>query len=105
MRRRADTKRLRIYCEGNREFHLVSVIRLVSDPQFRSGYRDRLRGLPPRRFYYDEKVGERQDTWGYERGRLVAAWLQAMGQKPPAADDILGLAKAYYKAEAADVVL
>jgi hypothetical protein len=64
-----------------------------------------LRGLPPRRFYYDEKVGERLDTWGYERGRLVAAWLQTTGQRPPAADDILALVRAYDKAEDAGGVL
>jgi hypothetical protein len=93
------------YDEGNKRFHPISYRELVSDPQFKSGYRDRLKGRSPQRFYYDDHVGERRDTWGYERGRLLATWLLATGQKPPKAHDIDELARAYEAADAADVVL
>jgi hypothetical protein len=101
---RGGAKRVVYYDEGNLRFRYISVRELVSDPQFQSGYRDRLAGLPPPRFYYDPAVGER-DTWGLERGRLVAAWLQATGQGPPEAGDIDGLAEAYSAAWAAGAVL
>jgi hypothetical protein len=97
--------RHRMYDEGNRQFELVSLREIVADPQFRSGYRDRLANRPPQRFYYDSRVGERRDTWGYERGRLTAMWLLATGQKPPRTNDFGGLVQAYRAALAADAVL
>ncbi len=104
MARRRGARRDVYYDRDNQRFRFISVRALVSDPQFQSGYRDQLASLPPRRFYYDSAIGE-QDTWGYERGRLVASWLLAAGRKPPKVDDIDGLARAYEAAEAADVVL
>jgi hypothetical protein len=91
------------YDRGNKSHEPVSLRKLVSDRQFKSGYRDVLAGRPPPRFYYDPTVGE--DTWGYERGRLVGRWLLATGQKPPRANDISGLMRAYQAAEDADGVI
>ena len=99
------TKGVAYYERGNLRFHSISIRELVSDPQFQSGYRDKLAGRSPKRFYFDGGVGERRDTWGYERGRLVAAWLLATGRKPPRARDTEGLELAYRAASDADAVL
>lgn len=93
------------YEEGNKRFSLVSIRSIVADPQFRAGYRDVLAGRTPGRFFYDEKLKSSADVWGYERGRQVANWLLATGQKPPKPGDIEALVHAYRAAEAADVVL
>lgn len=99
------TRRVKQIAEGNKHFRLISIRKLVSDPQFRSGYRDRLKGLPPRRFYYDDARRGARANWGYERGRAVVNWLLATGRPPPAIDDVYGLIEAYMAAEAADAVL
>jgi hypothetical protein len=81
-----------IIIEGNAEIELVSIYKIVKSRDFRAGYRDVLKGLPPPRFY---------DDWGYDRGRMVAVWLLATGQKPPKVSAVDGLAAAYYAASAA----
>jgi hypothetical protein len=93
------------YQGDNREFEPATVRQIVRDPQFRAGYRDYLGGRPPKPLYYDPGVGERRDTWGYERGRLVACWLLATGQQPPNSSDTERLAKLYREAKAQDVIL
>jgi hypothetical protein len=78
---------------------------VVRDPQFRSGYRDYLRGRPPKPLYYDPNVGEREDTWGYERGRQLACWLIATGQQTPRSSDVERLIELYRAAKARGVIL
>jgi hypothetical protein len=92
--------------EGNWQPELISIRELVSDPQFQSGYRDRLHGRAPPRFYYAEG-GEQDDScgFGYERGRAVATWLQVSGRKVPEANDIRHLVSAFLAAAAEDAVL
>ncbi len=99
------TKRPVYYDRDNERARPTTIRALVADPQFRSGYRDRLAGLPPKPLYYDEQVGERRDTWGYERGRLTATWLLANDRRPPRISDIEGLVQAYLAADAAGAVL
>jgi hypothetical protein len=52
------------YRQGNQEFQVVSVRKVVTNPEFRLGYQDRLAGRPPPPFYLGE-------DWSYERGRLA----------------------------------
>jgi hypothetical protein len=94
-----------IYDEGNKRFRLVELRSIVADPQFRSGYRDRLAGRPPKPFFHDDAVKGGDREWAYERGRLVACWLLATGRTPPKARDVEALVRAYRAAEEADVVL
>jgi hypothetical protein len=95
----------KIYAQDNQQGTYATLRMVVRDPQFRSGYRDYLAGRPPPRFFYDDTLKRAEDTWGYERGRLVAAWLLANGQRPPPLKEIPALVAAYLAAEDADVVL
>jgi hypothetical protein len=89
--------------QDNQECEFISIRQLVTDPQFKSGLRDRLRGLPPKPFFYDPAVGGYED--GYERGRLTGVWILATGQRPPAMTDVDRLAQLFLAAADADVVL
>jgi len=91
-----DTATIPYSDEGNKQFVLVSLLKIVTDTEFRAGYLDKLQGNAPPRFY---------DGWGRDRGRLVATHLLATGQELPSVADAYGLADAYRAAEAADVVL
>jgi hypothetical protein len=98
--------RKKLHRKDNQTFVVVTLRNIVTDPQFRAGYRSRLAGRPPHRFYFDPNVkGSRDREWGYERGRLVASWALASGQTPPPLSDVAGLVRAYQAAENADVIL
>jgi hypothetical protein len=99
------TRRTPWWDHGNQRVEAVSLRQVVSDPQFRSGYRDRVAGLPPRKLYYDTDLAGADDTFGYERGRLVATWLLAAGHPLPKSSDVARLVRAYGEARAQDVVL
>jgi hypothetical protein len=99
-------KRRRYEDDGNnKDIYAVSLRSIVNDAQFRSGYRDRLAGLPPRRFYCDERRATGDSAWGYERGRLLACWILTTDVPPPAATDVDRLMWLYRAAEDADVML
>jgi hypothetical protein len=88
--------------DGNSETAPTTIHEIVRDPQFGSGYADRLAGQPPRPFYRDER--KPGDDWAYERGRQVATWILVTGRKAPRRSDIDGLAEAYFAAKRAGVV-
>jgi hypothetical protein len=89
-------KRSRLYHDGNKDFVLVSVREIVREREFRAGFRAYLRDAQFPRFI---------DSWGYERGRLVAAWALANGRRPPGMPDTDQMVQLYQQAEDADAVL
>ena len=89
--------------DGNAETEPTTIREIVRDPQFKSGYADRLVGQPPRPFYRDERKSG--DDWAYERGRQVANWILTTGRKAPRRSDVDGLAEAYLAAKKAKGVL
>jgi hypothetical protein len=95
MAARTREKRI-IHNEGNVRSVPISIREIVSDPEFRAGYRAKLRGASLPRFH---------DSWGLERGRLVATWLLATGRTPPKPTDTRALAVAYFDADEAGAVI
>jgi hypothetical protein len=90
------------------EVKYVSVQSLVRDPQFRAGFREYLKGQAPPSLFFHPTAGGKQrvkDNWGYERGRLVAAWAITNRHALPHVSDIIGMAILYLAAKDAGAVI